>query len=226
VDAIIFDFDGVVVDSEPIHLKAFQEVLARNGVEMTRADYYETYLGFDDHDCFAAAGQDHGVNFPERQIAEMTARKTRLVQRAFAESLVALPGAVELIAAADAAGVPLAVCSGALRDEIELASKTVGAWEHFKIIVPAEDVQRGKPDPQGYQLALERLADAVGKKLLPGKTIAVEDSPAGIAAAKDAHMIVLAVTNSYPPDQLRQADRIVESLADVTLKDLEELLAR
>jgi len=224
VDALIFDFDGVVVDSEPIHLKAFQEVLARNGVEMTRGDYYEKYLGFDDHDCFLVGGRDHGVSFSERRIAEMTAAKTRLVQRAFGESVEALDGAVELIASADAAGVPVGVCSGALREEIELASKTLGAIGHFTAIVPAEDVHRGKPDPEGYRLALKRLADAAGKTLLPEKTIAVEDSPAGIAAAKEARMTVLAVTNSYPADQLRQADRIVESLANVILPDLEKLL--
>ncbi|HOD82988.1 MAG TPA: HAD family phosphatase, partial [Phycisphaerae bacterium] len=140
MDALIFDFDGVVVDSEPVHCATFQQVLRTRGVEMSRDDYYSRYLGFDDHDCFLHAGADAGRRFSEDEIARMTAEKTVLVQRAFGESIQPLRGAVELIASAAGRGVPVGVCSGALKGEIELASRTVGALDHFTTIVSAEEV--------------------------------------------------------------------------------------
>lgn len=121
MDALIFYFDGVVVDSESIHLMGFQEVLRTVGVSLAHDEYYRTYLGYNDHDCLLIAARAHGVHLDESKIAELTAAKD----------------------------VPLAVCSGALRDEIVLASRTIGVLEHFTTIVSAEDVQRGKPDPEG-----------------------------------------------------------------------------
>jgi HAD superfamily hydrolase (TIGR01509 family) len=224
LDAFIFDFDGVVVDSEPIHLMGFQRVLAGAGLALTEKDYYEKYLGYDDHDAILIAGREQGVAFDEPRIAELTAAKSRIVQQAFAESIQALPGAVELIAAAARAGIPVGVCSGALREEIELAAATVGARGHFLDIVAAKDVRRGKPDPEGYVLALERLRAAIGRTIRPEKSLAVEDSPAGIAAARGAGMKVLAVATSYDPHQLTQADRTVGRLSEVTLAELEALV--
>lgn len=223
MDALILDFDGVVVDSEPIHLMGFQRVLAAVGVRLTRRDYYDKYLGYDDHDAILVAGTDHGVTFGEAEIARMKRAKTQLVQKAFRESIPPMPGAAELIAAAAEAGVPVAVCSGALREEIELASATVGVRQHLLRIVSAEDVRRGKPDPEGYLLTLERLREATGRPMRPPRCVVIEDSPAGIAAARAAGTRVLAVATSYAADALTGADRVAESLADVTLADLESL---
>jgi len=225
MDALIFDFDGVVVDSEPVHCATFQQVLRTRGVEMSREDYYCRYLGFDDHDCFLHAGADAGTRFSEDEIARMTAEKTVLVQRAFGESIQPLRGAVELIASAAGRGVPVGVCSGALKGEIELASRTVGALDHFTTIVSAEEVPAGKPDPSGYRMTLERLARLTGRPLRADRSVVVEDAPAGIQAAKGAGMKVLAVANSYSRDELAQADRIVDSLAEVTVDDLERLVS-
>ena len=224
MDAIVFDFDGVVVDSEPVHMAAFQHVLAGEGIELTRDDYYGKYLGFDDHDCFAAMGADMGRHFTEAQIAEMTWAKTTIVQQAFAESIQPLGGAVALIRLADQADVPVAICSGALRAEIELAAETVGALPHVTTIVAAEDVPRGKPDPACYSLTLERLGEAIGRPIAPGRSLAIEDSPAGVEAAKAAGMKSLAVTNSYRAAELAAADRVVESLEGIDLDSLENLL--
>lgn len=221
---MIFDFDGVVVDSEPIHLVCFQRVLGKVGVELSERAYYDKYLGYDDRDCLRIAACDAGLDLDEERIAELTAEKTVLVQRAFAESIEPLPGAVELIRAAAGAGVAVGVCSGALRQEIELASRTIGVLECFRAIVPAEDVARGKPDPEGYLKARERLEAVTGRRILPGRCVAVEDSPAGIDAAGAAGMKVLAVTNSYPRDRLEAAERVVDSLTEVTPESLEQLL--
>jgi len=224
VDALICDFDGVVVDSEPVHLACFREVLAAVGIDLIDEAYYTDYLGYDDHDCFEAVGRDNDRPFTEDEIADMTAAKTVLCQHVFSESIEALPGAVELIAATGAAGIPVGVCSGALREEIELAARTVGVRDHFRIIVAARDVQKGKPDPEGYHLARQQLADAVARPLAAEKCVVLEDSPAGIDAARGAGMRVLAITNSYAADALSAADRVVDSLVDVTVETLKELV--
>lgn len=224
VDALIFDFDGVIVDSEPIHLMSFQRVLADVGVELTEAEYYQEYLGYDDRDCFKAVSRDKDAGFTDEDVSRMTAQKTAIVKRALAESARALPGAVALIRAAAGAGVPLAICSGALRDEIVLASAAVGVDGMFIAVVTAEDVDRGKPDPQGYRLAVEALGNHLARPIDPARCVVVEDSPAGIAAAKTVGTAVLAVTTSYQAPALTEADRIVASLADVTVESLDELI--
>ncbi|MFB3890819.1 MAG: HAD family hydrolase [Phycisphaerae bacterium] len=220
VQALILDFDGVVVDSEPIHLACFREVLAGIGVPLATEDYYARYVGFDDHDCFAAVLRNNGREAAESLIRELVARKTALVQQAYTRSVRAMPGAVELIRGASEAGVPTAVCSGGLRKEIEIAARAAGVAKHLLTVVTAEDVRHGKPDPEGYRLALARLCAITGKALTPGRCVVVEDAPAGIQAAKTAGMKVLAVTSSYPAGALNLADRIVASLTDVSLGSL------
>ncbi|MFP4106647.1 MAG: HAD family hydrolase [Phycisphaerae bacterium] len=223
MDALIFDFDGVVVDSEPMHLAGFQQVLQSVGIEMSADEYYTKYLGYDDHDCLKIASEDKGRPLGEKQIAELTEKKTRLVQQMIRESIKPLPGSVELIRAAHDAGIPLAICSGALGDEVRLASDCIGVLECFQVITPAEDVTAGKPDPEGYRLTLERLRKYHAQPLEPQRCVVVEDSPAGIQSARSAGMNVLAVETSYPPDALQAAARIVHRLTDVTLEDVKEL---
>jgi beta-phosphoglucomutase len=226
LDALIFDFDGVIVDSEPIHLECFGKVLLPAGVVLTHEDYYAKYLGYDDHDCFVAAMRDHGKPVVEEQIAAMIRAKSVLVQETYSRKVRALPGSVELIRSAAGAKVPLAVCSGALREEIEQAARSVGVKDLFATIVAARDVTRGKPHPEGYAKALDRLRAATGRPLRAGASVVVEDSVAGIDAALGAGMKVLAVTNSYPADALGRASRVVHSLAEVTLKDLEAIAGK
>jgi len=146
------------------------------------------------------------------------------VQKTFRESIQALPGAVDLIRSIADAGVPMAICSGALREEIVLASRTVGVLDRFGAIVAAEEVDCGKPDPEGYLLARTRLAEKHGRDIRAESCAVVEDSPAGIQAGRDAGMKVLAVATSYGREHLTEAHRIVDSLTEVTAGDLEELL--
>jgi beta-phosphoglucomutase len=218
LDALIFDFDGVVVDSEPVHLRCFRAVLAKRGIDLATQDYYSKYLGFDDHDCFAAVMAANARQADENEIHVMIAEKTALVQEAFARDIKPLPGAVELMAQARGGGVAVAVCSGALRDEIRLAGRTVGAMQHVQVLVAAQDVRRGKPDPEGYLLALRLLGQKTGKAVRADHCWVLEDSPAGIAAAHAAGCRVLAITNSYPRAELKEADRVVASLAQVSLE--------
>lgn len=225
MDALIFDFDGVIVDSEPVHLATFQEVLAGEGINLSSEDYYEKYLGFDDYDCFKAVGADYGKPFGDRKVEELTEAKTQLVLREYRTAVKPLPGAVELIRRASEAGVPLAICSGSLRQELDVASQAIGVRDCFKVIVAAEDVERGKPDPEGYRLAMRRLAPFGSGGPEPSKTVVIEDSPAGIESAAAAGAKVLAVGTSYAASELTAADRTVASLAEVTPADLDELIA-
>jgi len=223
MDALILDFDGVIIDSEPIHLRAFASVLAPRGIILTREEYYANYLGFDDHDCFAAVFADRGMPITEDEIRLLTAAKSALVKAAYRQGVPALPGAYELVASAELAGMPIAICSGGLREEIELAGQAVGVLEHVMTIISAENVACGKPDPEGYRLALEALCQLTGQTLRAVTTVVIEDSPAGIEAAKAMRMKVLAVTTSYDASTLIRADRVVQSLADVTVADLKRL---
>jgi HAD superfamily hydrolase (TIGR01509 family) len=221
---MIFDFDGVVVDSEPIHMAGFQQVLATLGITLTKDAYYSHYLGYDDHDCLLAVASDENVELAEHRIRQLIEMKTKLVQKAFAESIEALPGSAELIHAAGEAGLPLAICSGALREEIRLAARTVGVLDRFAVIVAAEDVRRGKPDPEGYRKALAHLSESTGRSLSPERTVVVEDSPAGIASGQSAGMKVLAVTTSYPSQAVGAADLVVPRLTDVSLDDVRAMV--
>jgi len=220
-DALIFDFDGVVIDSEPIHLRCFREVLSTRGIALTDEAYYARYVGFDDHDCFAAVFSDNGRTAGADEIAAMTAEKTALVQAALSGPLEPLPGAVELMRAAREAGTPVAICSGALREEIELAGRAVGAMDLVDVLVAARDVSRGKPDPQGYRLAMDRLGATHARQIDPARSWVIEDTPAGIAAGKAAGCKVLAVMTSYDADELAAADRVAASLEEIGLSDLE-----
>jgi len=224
MEAMVFDFDGVIVDSEPVHLRGFQKVLDLIGIKLTRDDYYQKYLGYDDRDCFTAVLAEKGMEQTAQQIKAMIEAKSEAVREELATSAPALDGAVELIAAADEAGVPIGVCSGALKEDILLPSRKLGLLEHLMQIVSAEDVRKGKPDPEGYRLALRRLSASAGKDLEPAKCIAIEDSPAGVEAAKTAGMKVLAVTNSYAAEDLQQADKVMDSLRSVTLGSLDVML--
>ncbi len=224
LDAILFDFDGVIVDSEPLHLRGFQEVLRPMGIELTERRYYEKYLGYDDRGCLEALYDDLGRPIPgPDEMDRIIDAKTRWVQQALAASIEPLPGAVELIGQARRSGLPLAICSGALREEIEVAARKVAVRDCFDVVVAAEDVSRGKPDPEGYRLALARLGERTGREFDASRAVVVEDSPAGIEAARAAGMRVLGVGTSYPPDALTAADRVVGRLSEVGVGDLRAL---
>ena len=216
LDALITDFDGVMVDSEPLHFRGFAEILAAESMELTWEAYCSSYMSLDDHDCFLAVAADHGRDLSEHDLCAMIEAKSRLMLGLMAKDIQVFPGVEAILAAMVGAGVPLAICSGCLRAEVELSSRTVGIWDYFQTAVCARDVVRGKPDPEGYIQALSKLREITGRDLQAGRCVVTEDSPGGIASAKGAGMNVVAVTNSYPADALTQADRVIDSLKDLT----------
>jgi HAD superfamily hydrolase (TIGR01509 family) len=220
IGAVIFDFNGVLVDDERVHFELFQEVLAQEGVAITGADYHGRYLGLDDRGCFEAALLDAGQAAGCDRVDGLIARKARRYAEVAARGLRFFPGAADCLAAL-ADRWPLAINSGALRPEIEFALELLGRRDRVAMIVSAEDTSRCKPDPEGYTLALEGLKRRGGprlERLIPGACLVIEDSLAGIESAKAAGMWAVGVPNTYTPDQLRQAgaDDVVDGLPGLT----------
>ena len=211
-DAVIFDFDGVIVDTEPLHYQAFQRLLEPAGLGFTWDQYVETYMGFDDRDAFLEAFKGTARGLSSSELAELIDRKALLFQEIIRGGIIAYPGVVKLIRDIHRSGLPLAISSGALRSDIDPILNTLGIEECFDIIVTADDVAKSKPDPECYRLALARLNQYHACSIPAHKVLAIEDTPAGIAAAKGAGLQVLAVTNSYPAEQLTCADLIMETL--------------
>jgi beta-phosphoglucomutase len=219
--AVLFDCDGVIADSEPMHLRAFQEVLAPLGVTITPEEYLARYLGFDDREVVTEALRLHGRATDAKTIeALMTAKAARL-RRVLEREARIYPGVVDFVRAL--VGLPLAVVSGALREEIEIILCHAGVGDAFRVIVAAEDVGAGKPDPEGFLRALAALGGA-GHTIAAAECLVVEDSPAGLEAARRAGMRRLAVSNSYPAAELRDAaDLVVPTLAGLTLERVRRL---
>lgn len=211
-EAVIFDFDGVIVDTEPLHYEAFQRLLEPLGMGFSWDQYVETYMGFDDRDAFLEAFRNDKASLSPADLQSLIDRKADLFQEIIRDGISAYPGVVDLIRSIRASRTPLAICSGALRSDIAPILETLGIAACFDVIVTAEDVARSKPDPECYRLAHTRLNEFWRLELDPGQVLAIEDTPAGITAAKGAGLRVIAVTNSYPAPHLSQADRIVETL--------------
>ena len=217
-EAVLFDFDGILVDSEPMHHRAFNEVLDPLGLGFTWQEYVQTYMGFDDRDAFREAFRAKGIALDDANLANLVAAKSEAFLRGLRDGVTAYPGSVPMIASLHAAGLPLALCSGALRSDIDPILARLGVARCFDVIVSADDVRRSKPDPESYALAFSRLAERhVPSLTVPGRSIAVEDTPAGIRSAKEAGLRVLALTNSYDAGDLAEADWITDSLENVRI---------
>src|SRR5215467_7174729 len=156
VRAVIFDFNGIIVDDEPIHFKLFQRVLGEEGIVLTETDYYARYLGFDDRGAFNAGYRENNRSLGEPKLAELIARKAGYYQQAIRNQVAIFPGVQALIAGL-APQLPLAVASGALRAEIETILTTAGLIQYFTAIVAAEDVTRGKPEPEIFLKTLAQI---------------------------------------------------------------------
>ena len=215
-EAVLFDFDGVLVDSEPMHYRAFTEVLDPLGMGFPWKEYVEIYMGFDDRDAFREAFRAKGIDLDDANLAKLVAAKSRAFLVGIRVGVTAYPGAVSMIESLRSAGRPLALCSGALLSDIDPILARLGVARCFDVIVSADDVRRSKPDPESYALAFRRLLEMYPASMtIPGNSIAVEDTPAGIRSAKGAGLRVLAVTNSYGPGELSEADWIIDSLVNI-----------
>jgi beta-phosphoglucomutase len=214
-EAVIFDFDGVIVDTEPLHYAAFQRTLEPLGLHFTWQEYIETYIGFDDRDAFRHAFSTKGTILSQEKLYLLIGQKAAFFNEVIRSGVSAYPGVLDLIFHLRAIKIPLAICSGALKADIDPILDMLGIANFFDIVVTADDVAASKPDPECYQLAFRRLQSAHQNRFSKDVTIAIEDTPAGISAAKAAGLMVCAVTNSYPANRLGQATFVTDSLTSL-----------
>jgi len=222
--AIIFDFNGIIVDDEPIHFELFQRVLKEEGISLTEADYYARYLGCDDRGAFTTAYREHVRALSPSKLAQLIDRKAAYYQEDIKTKMRVFPG-VQTLVPDLAKKLPLAIASGALRNEIEVILSSIGLFDEFRAIVSAEDVTRGKPAPDIFLKALARLNIALNSDhaISAAECLVIEDSKEGIRGARRAGMKCLAVTNSHPAELLNDADCIVSSLEGVSHPELEAI---
>ena len=217
---ILFDFNGVLIDDEPLHFELFREVLAEEGVALTEETYYREYVGFDDVSAFRYALPDAD----EASVARLGARKaTYYRERIRSERYPFFSGAVELVRQAAERDLVLGIVSGALRSEIEPALRQEGIEDLFKVVVAAEDVTEAKPHPDGYQRGVRELntqPPLPARLFHPHEVLAIEDTLAGLEAARDAGLATLGVAHTHSEDDLGLADATAPSLDRVVLDDL------
>lgn len=235
IRAVIFDFNGVLVDDEAVHFALFREVLSQEGVEITERDYHERYLGYDDRACFEAALLDAGQVADRERLDALIARKAQRYIQVADQDLRFFPAAAKTLEIL-ADHWPIAICSGALRSEIEYGLRRLNRLDRIAAIVSAEDADKCKPDPEGYSRALTALRDyysvSKGGDFSPARPdvsdrvcdlsatncLVVEDSLAGIISAKGAGMRAVGVTHTYSAQELLQsgADAVIGDLATLT----------
>jgi beta-phosphoglucomutase len=221
--AVIFDFDGVITDSEILHFRAINQVLAHYGTQITKNDYYKKYLGFNDADCYEAFINHGLLKTGTHQIKELIEEKKKIYKQLAQTEGKMIEGVHDFLEMLERNSVPMAICSGSLLTEVEMVLEDARLRHLFEVIVSGEQVHKGKPDPEGYVLTLKRLNENHKKPIASEQCVVIEDSHWGLEAAKEAGMHTIAVTNSYDAKQLKMADKIVDRLSKLSIDDLQNL---
>jgi HAD superfamily hydrolase (TIGR01509 family) len=226
IRAIAFDLDGTLCDTEPLHFEAFSEVIRPAGIEIPRQEYFSRLIGLNDHDCFATLLREHGQHADEDRIADLIGRKAIVYGAMIANRDVLYPG-TETFVRRCAERFPLIVVTGTLHDEAEVILRRARLRSLFVDIIGAEDTARGKPEPDGFLTALGRLGFLLRPhpSIVAAECLVIEDTAAGIEAARRAGMRVLALCQTTTPENLRAADIIRPTIAETDLDDILRSLA-
>lgn len=208
IQAIVFDFDGVLADSEMLHLRVYRDLLGPSGVDITTEQYYERYLGSDDEGVFQQVAIDYKLLLGDEEIEMLIAEKARRFEALVSSADVMYATAAACVRRLGATW-PLGIASGARRSEIELMLRGAQLTSAFKFIVSAGDTDHGKPAPDPYR----RAAELHG--VPPGACVAIEDSHAGLESARAAGMRTIAISTTYPRQTLT-ADTVIDSLDEIT----------
>ncbi|MHC4738425.1 MAG: HAD family hydrolase [Planctomycetota bacterium] len=223
LQAVIFDFDGVITDSEVLHLRSFNQVLAQYGVRIETKDYYRDYLGLTDVDLFKEMVGKGLLKVDSTKIEILLKQKKQAFEKLAKTEGRIIEGVRHFLQILSQNNIKIAICSGALLVEIELILQEANLRSFFEVIVAADHVRKGKPNPEGFLLTLRKLNEKSQTEIAAGNCIVVEDSHWGLEAAIAAKMHTVAVTNSYDADQLKQAEKIVPQLDQLTITDLQQL---
>lgn len=212
MDAIIFDFDGVLVDSEPLHEWAIREAVAPLGWRFTHEQFVQGIVGRGDERAFVTIAGWNGGSLADQLASSLLARKRFLMAEGIAAGRYTVQvDAMEIVGLA-AARMPLAVCSGSRASVVCGMLEATGLAPHFRHVVTADDVSRAKPAPDGYLLAARRLGAP------PERCLAVEDTPTGVESARAAGMRVVAVCHTCDAASLGGAHEVMDRISG--LRDL------
>lgn len=223
VRAVIFDFDGVITDSEILHFRCFNEVLAQYHIDITTKDYYKNYLGLSDRELFEQLVGKDLLKLDAEGIEDLVKQKNRIFEKLIKTEGEIIEGVRDFIGKLKQESIPMAICSGSLLTEIELILEQSNLRSYFEVIVSANHVKKGKPDPEGFLLALQKLNEKTSEAILPGQCVAIEDSHWGLQAANGAGMHTVAITNSYEAEQLAGAEKIVANFGELSISELHKL---
>jgi beta-phosphoglucomutase len=226
--AVLFDFNGVIINDEPIHEAVLEVVLLEENIRVQAGEFQEMGLGRSDRACIIDFFARRERILSDRDLSRILARKQALYCERLAQldKIPSYPGLDDLIYKLRVAQIKMAIVSGSQREGIDIALDRLNLTDYFSVIVSADDILTSKPDPEGYLLGIERLNQAFpGLDVTPKNSLAIEDSPAGIAAAKQAGITVVGVANSFPFHMLqRQANWTVDYLNDLELDRIDAIL--
>lgn len=223
IRGFIFDFNGVLVNDEPLHCYGFQQALKEKNLTLSLDEYFEKYLPYDDYNFFLHFLGERGQPVDPEEIRRLVDLKSHHYFSFIQKNIPVIPESLDFIRALPAE-VPVAIASGAARKEIEFMLAELESRDYFTTIIAAEDVVNGKPHPEAFLKALGRL-QSFDSKLTCRNVVVFEDSHRGVVAAHKAGMKCVALTTAYGKDQLGEADLVVASLEGWTLSRLEEALA-
>ena len=212
--AVIWDMDGVIADTAPYHFRAWQDVFQKHGKEYSKAAFSENFGKRND----AIIKNVLGGDTPDSLIDTIANEKEANFRKQARGNIKPLPGVIDLMTALNKDGVVQALGSSAPLENIQLIIREIGIGDYLKVIISGRDVKEGKPSPQGFLLAAEKL------DVSTRDCVVIEDAVAGVAAAKRAGMKCLAVTNTNPAVKLAEADIVINSLERITLDDMTRLL--
>jgi len=228
--AVLFDFNGVIINDEAIHARLLNKLLIEENICPQPGEFDQCCLGRSDRACFTAVLASRGRAISDAYLEKLIQRKASFYHREI-EAMDVLPiyrGLADLLFSLRATQLKLAVVSGALRSELELVLTKAGLRDNFSVLVAGDDIPASKPEPDGYLLAVNRLNQQFSDlNLLPQECLVIEDTPAGIEAAKRAGMSVVGVANTYPFHMMqRQANWTVDYLSDLELDRVQEVFDR
>jgi beta-phosphoglucomutase family hydrolase len=212
--AVIWDMDGVIADTAPYHLKAWQKVFQKRGVNFTEDDFQHCFGQRNDTIIKSTLGEQISQN----EVDIIATKKETTFRKLVRQNIRPLPGAIKLVKSLREHGFEVALASSAPIENIRLVTRGLGIDDCFHAIISGRDVNKGKPSPQGFLLAAKKL------RVEPENCIVIEDAIAGVTACKKAGMQCIAVTNTHPRESLAEADLIVDTLEEVTVENLEDLL--
>jgi beta-phosphoglucomutase len=214
LEAVIWDLDGVLANTASYHLSAWQETFQKRGMKFTEADFRRSFGQRND----TIIRNTLGGKTAQGEIEAIAGEKEATFRRMIGQEIEPIPSAVELVYSLRRQGVKMAIASSTPIENIQLITGSLGVANCFQAIVTGHDVTEGKPSPQVFLMAAQRLG------VEPENCVVIEDAVAGVTAAKRAGMHCVAVTSTRSRESLKQADLIVKTLEEITINDLDKLV--